>query len=51
MRLSIANHKGGAGKSTVTACLAEALAARGCRVLCIGPGPAGQPLAPARLWR
>jgi cellulose biosynthesis protein BcsQ len=39
VRFSIANHKGGAGKSTVTACLAEALAARGCRVLCIDLDP------------
>ena len=39
VRLSVANHKGGAGKSTVTACLAEALAARGCRVLCIDLDP------------
>ena len=39
MRLSVANHKGGAGKSTVTGCLAEALAARGCRVLCVDLDP------------
>jgi chromosome partitioning protein len=39
MRLSVANHKGGAGKSTVTGFLAEALAARGCRILCIDLDP------------
>lgn len=39
MRLSVANHKGGAGKSAVTSGLAEALAARGRRVLCIDLDP------------
>jgi cellulose biosynthesis protein BcsQ len=39
VRLSIANHKGGAGKSTVTSGLAESLAARGRRVLCIDLDP------------
>ncbi len=39
VRYSIANNKGGAGKTTVTACLAESLAARGRRVLCIDLDP------------
>jgi cellulose biosynthesis protein BcsQ len=36
---AIANHKGGAGKTVVTGCLAEALAARGRRVLCVDLDP------------
>src|SRR3954462_820745 len=39
VRYSISNHKGGAGKTTITACLAEALAARGRRVLVVDLDP------------
>jgi len=38
-RLSISNHKGGGGKSALTSGLAEALAARGRRVLCVDMDP------------
>lgn len=39
MRIAIASHKGGAGKTTCTACLAEELAIRGRRVLCVDMDP------------
>lgn len=39
MHFAIANNKGGAGKTTVTGCLAEALAARGRRVLVVDVDP------------
>jgi cellulose biosynthesis protein BcsQ len=39
VRYAIANNKGGAGKTVVTGCLAEALAARGRRVLCVDLDP------------
>lgn len=39
MRVAVANNKGGAGKTTVIACLAEALAARGRRVLAVDLDP------------
>ncbi len=39
MRVAVANNKGGAGKTTAIAYLAEALAARGRRVLCVDMDP------------
>lgn len=39
MRIAIASHKGGAGKTTITGCLAEMLAARGRRVLVVDLDP------------
>ncbi|HEY2192797.1 MAG TPA: ParA family protein, partial [Actinomycetospora sp.] len=39
MRVALANNKGGAGKTTVTAHLAEALAARGHHVLAVDMDP------------
>ena len=39
MRLTSCNNKGGTGRSTITMCLAESLAARGRRVLCVDLDP------------
>jgi chromosome partitioning protein len=39
MRYALANHKAGAGKTTLAGCLAESLAARGQRVLCVDMDP------------